>query len=149
MQVETKVSPENVVRNLREALAAFNDHHDLDAYLAIMDPNFVLHDPLFPEPIKGRETCRKLDEELIKAFPDLEYKILNVAASSDLVAAEVLLSGTFKGPMKLPQGTITPTGHYGEITCAVFYQLNSKGLLTEARWYYDVAALRQRLGMKA
>jgi steroid delta-isomerase-like uncharacterized protein len=148
MQVETKVSPEDTLRNFRNAIAAFN-RHDLEPYFALLDPNYVSHDPIIPEPMKGRETVRDLNEGYFKSFPDLEFKILNIAASSDLIAAELMMSGTFKGPIKLPQGTIPPTGRHLELTYAAFYQVNSKGLLAEGRAYYDPANALRQLGVKA
>lgn len=133
-------------QKLREAVAALN-RHDLEPYLAMMDPDFAVHDPLFPEPIRGKEVIRKINEGVFAALPDIEFEALSMATGGDLVAAEIAMSATFKGPLRLPQGTIPPTGRHLEIRYAAFYRFNSEGLLTDVHQYG--LNLREQLGMKA
>lgn len=134
---------EEVARKLQDAFAALN-RHDVRPYVAMMAPDFEIHDPDIP--IKGKEAARKLNESLLEVFPDLTSKTLRVAVGGNVVAVEALISGTFKGPLKLPQGTIPPTGRHFEFTYAAFYGFNSDGLLTEVRNYG--ADLRTVLGLK-
>ncbi len=115
----------------------------------MLDPNYISHDPMLQKPPKGREAYRKINEDNLKAFPDLSFKILNIAAKSGFVAAEIIFAGTFKGLIELGGRTIPPTGRHFELKMAVFARINSKGLITELRDYYDPAGLLQQLGMKA
>ncbi len=139
------MNPETVVRKF---LAAYS-RHDLDAYYAMLDPKYVSHDPLVPNPPKGKEVYRKMTEYFFKAFPDVKFKILNIAAKGGFVAAEVVYAGTFKGPVELRGRTIPPTGSRFEAKAAMFVRVNSKGLIAENRYYYDPADFLQQLGMKA
>jgi steroid delta-isomerase-like uncharacterized protein len=145
MELETKVDPEDVVKKW---CAAWN-RHDLDAVVAMLDPNFVQYSPVLPEPVKGRDAWRKNSEPSFKAFPDAEFRILNIMAKGDTVASEALQTGTFKAPLEFFGRTIPPTGRRAEIRMAVFHRVNSKGLIAEERVYEDMAEIYRQFGLKA
>ena len=144
-----RTNPEEIAKKFSEAFAAYN-RHDLDVYFSILDPDYEIHDPIAGE-LKGREVMRKVNEELFKTFPDLEFRNVDIAARGNLVAVECMFSGTFKGPFELPgRAAIPPTGRRVEFRFAAFYRLNSKGLASEARnYYYDFAGFLKQLGLKA
>lgn len=129
-----RTNPEDVAGKLRDALTAL-ERHDVEPYIAMMAPDFEVQDPTSPEPLRGREVVRKVNEGFAEAMPDLASKILSTAVGPDVVAVELQVSGTFKGPLKFPQGTIPPTGRHFEFTYAAFYRFNSEGLLTSVRNY--------------
>ncbi len=146
MELERKVSPEEVVK---KAFDAYNSH-DAYAYAATLDPDYVGHDPLVPEPIKGREASRRSSEGLFKAMPDFEFRILNIVASRDIVAVEAMASGTLKGPLEFPGRTMPATGRRFEARLVMLVRVNSKGLIAEIRdYWYDLAGFLQQLGLKA
>jgi predicted ester cyclase len=142
-----RTNPETVYR---KALAAFN-RHDIDAYISMLDPNYVSGaNEMLPNPPKGREAYRKINEANFKAFPDCEFKVINIAAKGRFVACECVFVGTFKGPWELPGRPSTPpNGRHFEVKMAMFARVNSKGLIAELRDYEDPAVLLQQLGMKA
>ena len=129
-----KASAQEVAERLRMVFAAWDREH-LERYLAMLDPGFEVHDPMFPEPVKGTEAIRRINEPLLQTFPDMEFKVLGMAAAGDVVAAEITLGFTFNSPLRLPQGTIPPTGRRLEVTYAAFYRFNSEGLLTSVHNY--------------
>jgi ketosteroid isomerase-like protein len=144
------MNPGDIARRVREAYDAYN-RHDLEPYIALMDPDYVAYDPSSPEPVfRGREAARKQNEDNFKAFPDMNFKILSLAASGDVVAGEFVVTGTFKGPLELAGMTIPPSGGHFEFRMAWIARFNSKGLLTEGRnYYYDATGLPKLLGLKA
>jgi predicted ester cyclase len=107
-----------------------------------------MYSPSDPQPVKGREAYRKSAEEQHKTFPDIEYKIPNIMAKSSTVAVELVVSSTFKGPLRTPQGAIPPTGRRVELRLASFNRVNPKGLIAETHLYFDSGAARQQLGLK-
>lgn len=74
----------------------------LPASFALMGPDYVVHNPLFPEPIRGKEAVTKVNEHLFKTFPDLQLKVLDIASNGEVVL-QYVLSGTFKGPLYTPR----------------------------------------------
>jgi steroid delta-isomerase-like uncharacterized protein len=145
MESEAKVDPEDVLKRLG---AAWN-RHDMDTVVAMLDPNFVEYTPAVPEPVRGRDAYRKIQEPMFSAFPDVEFRVLNTIAKGDTVAREILATGTFKGPFELAGRTLPPTGRRVEIRYAELCQVNSKGLITEERVYMDMVETSRQLGLKA
>jgi predicted ester cyclase len=141
-----RANPEEVAKRVRDAFAAY-DRHDLKPYLAMIHPDFVINDPSFREPLKGKEVVRMINESVFEALPDLKSEILSISTSPDVLAVELKMEATFKGPLRLPQGTVPPTGRHIEFTYIALYRFNSDGLLTEVRNYGS--NLREHLGLKA
>ena len=129
----TRPEPENIVRAHNSA----KEHRDLDAAAALLDPDVLSYDPSFPEPVKGREACRKASEVLTQ-IPDLKIVILNMISKGDDVAAEMVT--TFGMP---------PTGRRVELRYAKFFRINRKGLIAEEREYSDSAEKEKQLGQTA
>jgi steroid delta-isomerase-like uncharacterized protein len=133
---------------VRKALDAWNKQ-GVDAYVAMLDPNYAIFDPSSPEPVRGREAVRKLNEKVLEAFPDMKFNILNMWSKGDTVAVEYTMTGTFKGTLEFMGRTIPPTGRHVEAQAMAFWRVNSKGLLAEARNYsYGMAGLLQQLVAK-
>ncbi len=79
-------------------------------------------------------------------MPDFEFKVINVAAKGDFVAAELVGVGTSKGPAELPgRDPIPPTGRRVEFGLGGFFRVSSDGLIAEERYYYDRMAFVQQL----
>ncbi|HXX72093.1 MAG TPA: nuclear transport factor 2 family protein [Candidatus Acidoferrales bacterium] len=143
------MNPEGVAKRVRDAYEAYN-RHDIEPYISMMAPDFAAYDPSSPEPVfRGREAARKQNEDNFKAFPDFNFKILSTAASGNIVTAEMLVSGTFKGPLELGGQIIPPSGNRFEFRMVWVARFNSEGLLTEGRnYYYDATGLPRLLGLK-
>ncbi len=79
-------------------------------------------------------------------MPDFQFKVVNIAVNGDFVATELVGAGTSTGPTELPgRDPIPPTGRRVEFGLAGFFRVNSAGLITEERYYYDRMALMQQL----
>ena len=62
-----------------------------------------------------------------KMFPDVHRELYRVNVIGDVVAIELSIQGTFRGPMETPAGVIQPTGAKVNIPCAdFFYMRNGK-----------------------
>jgi predicted ester cyclase len=141
--------------NLEDVVKRFlaaEDRRDYDAAVMMLDQEFVEYTPAAPQPIKGREAMRKAEEQGNKpyfdAFPDVQRKILSMMTKGDMVAVELMYTGTFKRPLETPKGTIAPTGRRCELRYAEFYRVTSEGLIAEAHVYIDTAGFFQQLGLK-
>ena len=68
-----------------DGIAAYNDH-ELAPYVALMDPNYVVHNPLFPKPIDGKEAIIEANVHILQAFPDFQPRVLDIVSNGDVVA---------------------------------------------------------------
>jgi steroid delta-isomerase-like uncharacterized protein len=136
---------EEVSRNLAKAITA----HDLDAVAKIYASDAVAYDPMYPEPLRGRDAIKKDTADFFRAFPDLRMEIANVIEKDDrLGAGEIRMTGTHTGPLATPTGgEVPPTNKRIEVKGAGFVQLNEKGEILEERRYYDVGTLLRQLGL--
>jgi steroid delta-isomerase-like uncharacterized protein len=136
---------EEASKKLAKAITA----HDLDALGNVYASDAVAYDPMYPEPLKGREAIKKDSADFFRAFPDLRMEIANVVEKDDrLGAGEVVMTGTHTGPLGTPTGaTIPPTNKRIEVKGAAFVRLNESGEILEERRYYDVGTMLRQLGL--
>lgn len=127
-------------------IKTFNDH-DAAGWASHYAENAVVHDPQYPQPLKGREAIRKDLADFLKAFPDLQFKVTNRLVSGDRAAVEGIGTGTHRGPLEGPGGSIPATNKRAEMPFAVFLRVDGSGLIVEERRYYDLAGLAQQLGV--
>ncbi|GIV79916.1 MAG: hypothetical protein KatS3mg051_2121 [Anaerolineae bacterium] len=129
---------------LTQTFDAFN-RHDADAFAALYAPDAVVYDPQYAEPLQGREAIRKDMEDFFASFPDVQATLSNVLTSDDIVACEMELTGTNKGPILTPTGTLAATNRQFRMPGSRFAHVNEQGLITMERRYFDMAALMQQL----
>ncbi len=138
------MAAEDVVKKLADA---FNKH-DVNAMIACYASDVVAHDPFYPQPLKGKEALKKDAEDFLKAFPDIRFTMSNLMGKGDTAAVEVVVTGTHKGPLVGPQGTIPATNKRITIRGAMFCRTNAQGLVAEETRYFDAAGMMAQLGLK-
>jgi steroid delta-isomerase-like uncharacterized protein len=65
----------------------------------IISPQYINHSPGSPNPKPGPSGLRPIIEAIRKAFPDLNYKIVNMVATDTQVAIHTKMSGTHLGDL--------------------------------------------------
>jgi steroid delta-isomerase-like uncharacterized protein len=115
--------------------------HDAKAFAATYAADAVVHDPLYPQPLKGRDAIEQDMVELLRAFPDARFTIGPLLQDGETVAGEYTLRGTHLGPLASPDGEIPATGNSINNSGAVFSRFNADGEVIEERRYYDAAGL--------
>lgn len=132
---------------LKKTFEAFN-RQDAKAFAALYAPDAVASDPQYSEPLRGREAIRKDIEDFFASFPDVQATTSNLLASGDTVACEMELSGTNKGPIVTPTGTLAATNRQIKMPGSRFIRVNEQGLIVECRRYFDMAGLMRQLGLE-
>jgi steroid delta-isomerase-like uncharacterized protein len=125
---------------------ALNDH-DPNTWAGFYADNAVVHDPQYPQPLRGRDSVRQDLADFVRAFPDLEFRVINKLVSGDRAAVEGVGTGTQDGPIQSPTGTIPATHKRVNIPFSAHLRFDASGRITEERRYYDLAGLLQQLGM--
>jgi steroid delta-isomerase-like uncharacterized protein len=131
-----------------KAVEAFNTQ-DARAYATLYAVDAVVHDPLYPQPLRGRDAIQQDAVEVLRALPDARFTLARVVEAGDTAAVEYNLSGTHLGPLATPDGEIPATGNSLSTDGAVFSRINDRGEVVEERRYYDVAGMLAQLGLSS
>ncbi len=136
---------EDTTRKLADAITK----HNLDAAANLYASDAVAYDPMYPQPLRGREAIRKDTANFFRAFPDLRFEILTVIEKDERTGAgEIRMIGTHTGPLESPTGEqIAPTNKRIELKGAAFARVNERGEIVEERRYYDVGTILRQLGL--
>jgi ketosteroid isomerase-like protein len=57
------------------------------------------------------------------AFPDMHRELYQIYVRGDIVVVQLALQGTHHGPLKLPYGTLPPTGKRMDAPCCDVFEL--------------------------
>jgi len=136
------------VDTIKKAMSAFN-RHDAKGVGGSYAPKTVVHDPQYPEPLKGRDAVLKDAQAFFKAFPDMKMKVVTLLSKGNTYGVEGRYSGTHKGPLEVPGGPIPPTNRRVDAGISIFGKVDAGGLIVEERRYYDIATLMAQLGIKS
>ncbi len=136
---------EEASRKLAKAISA----HDIDGAAKLYATDAVAYDPMYPQPLKGRDAIKKDNANFFRAFPDLRFEIVSVIEKDDRTGAgEIRMTGTHTGPLESPTGEEIPaTNKRIDLKGAAFVRLNEQGEIVEERRYYDVGAILRQLGL--
>jgi len=130
--------------------SAFNarDSAGMDA---VHHPDMIAHIPGVPEPIYGREAHAKAMQQFILTFPDIRvhnnpYRIQ--FGSGDWITTITRTTGTFTGPMTLPDGkAIPPTGKAFDIADFVQVVKFEGDRVIEIFAIWDSALFARQIGL--
>ncbi|CAN5377929.1 hypothetical protein BH20ACT22_BH20ACT22_19100 [soil metagenome] len=140
----TAMSAEQIVR---EYVKAINEQ-DATRFAALFAVDAVLHDPSFPEPTRGRDAIQSMLEGILRAFPDMSWKLVGDPIDAGARAAFVVsVEGTNHGPLAMPAGDVPPTGKTMAFETAVLWTIDSDGLIAEERSYFDATGVAAQLGL--
>ena len=106
-----------------------------------------MYDPLYPQPLKGRDAIEQDVVDIRRAFPDARFTLRAVIEAGETAAVEYNLIGTHSGPLATPDGEIPATGKQLNMDGAVFSRLDAQGEVVEERRYFDVAGMLTQLGL--
>src|SRR5712691_4341679 len=124
---------------------AFN-RHDARAVAAHYAQDGVVHDPFYPEPLKGRAAIEKDAADFFRAFPDLRVEVINIFEKGDRAVGEVKMTGTNSGPLATPMGEVPATGKRVDLRGALVGRITAENLIVEERRYYDTGTMMKQLG---
>lgn len=128
------------------AVEAFN-RDDPEGFAGLYAHDAVVHDPQYPEPLRGRAAIEQDAADVRRAMPDARFTLHALLQDGEVVAVEYGLRGTHLGPLSLPDGEVAPTGRMLEMPGAVFSRIDDAGFVVEERRYFDVAGLLAQVGL--
>jgi steroid delta-isomerase-like uncharacterized protein len=114
---------------------------NLDALDAIIDPDFVLHDPANPEEVRGIEGLKALIEAYREGLADMRVTVEHQLAEGDHVATRYTCRGTHQGNLMGLQAT----GREVTISSLVISRFRA-GRIVEEWEISDVFGLLRQIG---
>lgn len=131
---------------VREVFAAF-DAHDLARFRALLAAEVVMLDATGVGPdLVGVDAVVAAVSVMTDAFPDLRVTVTNIFADGERGVAEVLREGTNSGPLRLPGGTVQPTGRPLRLPECVVFRVH-EGHVTSMTAYTDPLSGMAQLGL--
>ena len=128
----------HIRRGYEEGWSA-GDFAPVDEFLA---PNAILHAPIQPEPIVGREGVKDLMKKLRAGLPDLKITIEEMFGVGDTLLVRYTARGTHLGDFM----GIPPTGRVVVLDEIEVHQL-ANGYIQEMWLEFDAASLLLQLGV--
>jgi steroid delta-isomerase-like uncharacterized protein len=109
--------------------------------LELISPDAVFHVPGRSEPMRGPSGYLAIIGMMRGGFPDIQWKLEEMIAEGDKVAARFIMRGTHRGPFL----GVPPSGKPIEVQAMNFYRL-SRGQFVEERGQPDLLSLLQQIG---
>ena len=118
---------------------------DLDRAVAMLGPSVAVRTPLGS--FVGREAYRNWIAAHFRAIPDFTHEIRGMAAAADqTLAFELHASGTFTGPLAMPDGDVAPTGRSIDVSAVDLWRFEG-ALVVEYHLYFDRLDFLGQLGL--
>jgi len=130
-----------------DRLVAAVSGEDIDAFGALYADDAVLIEPLYPEPVRGKEAIMEGEKGLLRAFSEVSIDVRNEVSFGRGIIAELVLSATNDGPLDLGEGDVPATGRRVQIPMVWVLEVNDEGLVKEERDYFDTALIMRQLGL--
>jgi steroid delta-isomerase-like uncharacterized protein len=127
---------------VRRWWAGLNQGNALDIVDEIYSPDYVLHDPSQPEPVRGVQGVREFVSSVLSAFPDAQYTIESLIAEGDKVVQHISTQGTHQGEF---QG-VPATGKPVMVWVMVISRIADNKVVEE--WQlFDALGMLQQMGV--
>jgi steroid delta-isomerase-like uncharacterized protein len=125
-----------------EFIQALFTRGELEAVDRYLSPDFVNHDPTFPDQPGDRESMRDASAVIRAAFPDWRSDVEDLIAAGDKVVERFTASGTHEGEIL----GIAPTGRTVTLPGINIFRLED-GRIVERWGKLDMLGFMQQLGV--
>ncbi|HSG08194.1 MAG TPA: ester cyclase [Longimicrobiales bacterium] len=128
----------------RDSVDAFNQA-DWDRWRKLHASNIVYEEIATGQKLIGHDEILTGLKAWREAFPDLKGTVKNLLVGEDQAVVEVEWSGTQKGNLMTPFGTIPPSGR-SNVTRAMLVLRVEKDRIVSDRHYFDFYGMLRKLG---
>lgn len=125
---------------------AEGDVLDVAGFIGLFTEDGVFNNVVAQESYRGKH-LGDLVVFMGKLLPDIHRELHRVNILGDVVAIELSIRGTFRGPFETPAGVIQPTGAQLDIPTADFWYVRA-GKIQEFNCYVGVNIMLAQLGVQ-
>jgi steroid delta-isomerase-like uncharacterized protein len=119
---------------------------DWSTYRAMMSENAVYDEEATFRHADNPDSWTEISKAWRTAFPDVQAVIKESFASGDSVVLEVEWTGTHKGVLVGPMGTVAPTNRSGQLGAVLLLRFEGDRIRT-CHHYFDLMTLLMQLGI--
>jgi ketosteroid isomerase-like protein len=112
------VDNEQVIRDAYKAAEV----KDIDAFVGSFTDDGMFTDQSIRVTYRGRDVGQTVIN-YGTAFPDMHRELYQFYSTGNIVVVQLALQGTHRGPLKMPGGTISPTGKRMDAPCCDVFEL--------------------------
>ena len=146
-KTEKGITDEEAKALIENALKAYNEGK-LDLIEKVWAPEYILHDPQYPEGLVGLDALRKAFVEESKTFTDKNMKFGGIFGKGDRIVAFFTWTGTHSGPIALPGGGELPATGKKLSFSGVYIGRVVNGKIAEEWLFYNPLEMLLPLGYK-
>jgi ketosteroid isomerase-like protein len=99
------------------------EERDIPAWVAAFTEDGTFTDESIGVVYRGPNELGQTIENYALAFPDMHRELHTFYAIANIVVVQLALQGTHLGPLKLPGGTLKPTGKRMDAPCCDVFEL--------------------------
>jgi steroid delta-isomerase-like uncharacterized protein len=96
---------------------------DVAGWIAAFTDDGTFTDESIEVVYRGPDELGKTVEIYATAFPDMHRELFQMYSTGDIVVVQLALQGTHLGPLRLPRGTIPPTGKKMDAPCCDVFEV--------------------------
>jgi predicted ester cyclase len=101
----------------------FAEDKDIERFVGAFTPDGTFTDESIEVIYTGPNELGKTVEIYAAAFPDMHRELFRFYSTGNIVVVQLALQGTHNGPLRLPVGTIPPTGKKMNAPCCDVFEL--------------------------
>jgi steroid delta-isomerase-like uncharacterized protein len=116
--------------------------HDMEKVLGFYSPQYVAEDVGQAFLLRGPEGVRLMLENYWRAFPDLEFTMMDAVVQDSRLAIVWMAEGTHEGTIM----NIPPTGHRVEVRGVSILDVED-GLIVRGQYIWDLAGMLRHMGL--
>jgi ketosteroid isomerase-like protein len=118
---------------------------DVAGFVGSFAEDGVINDVVGQESYRG-EQLGEVVFRMAKLLPDVHRELHRVSVLADVVAVELSIQGTFRGPLETPAGIVEPTGAKIDVPTADFWHLRN-GKIETFNCYVGYSIMLSQMGV--
>jgi predicted ester cyclase len=134
---------EKLIREL--CAAAEGQGIDIEKFVSLFSRDGYMWDMASGMKFRGKAIGDSI-AGLARAFPDVHRELLSIYVAENVVIVELAIRGTHKGELRLPSGTLAPTGKVIDVQSCDVYRLEN-GKVVFFHCYNEASVMLQQLGV--
>jgi len=107
----------------------------------------VMHHPVAPAPLSGRDAIIGFESAMFAAFSELDWRCVSLVGGGRELALEFQVTARNTAPLQTPKGPVPATNRKIVLKGVSLLTLDGDGRIAEEKRYFDSGSLFVQLGL--